>query len=127
MGAICPKRHSPQSLDSFHGAVGGSLLSECVCENRSGILKGHTGHRMARSAERCGLAAGLGLKLLRFRATVLCAWVGWQVSFVTTLAMAQLVSRHKANYLLGALYLAAFAPALVMAAFIALVEINSST
>ena len=38
-----------------------------------------------------------------------------------------LVHRIQVSYLLGALYLAAFAAAFVIAVFIALVEINSST
>jgi hypothetical protein len=38
-----------------------------------------------------------------------------------------LVLRIQVSYLLGALYLAAFAPAFVIADFIALVETNSST
>jgi len=38
-----------------------------------------------------------------------------------------LVQRIQASYLLGALYLAALAAAFVIAVFIALVEINSST
>jgi hypothetical protein len=44
-----------------------------------------------------------------------------------SLPLLHLIQRIQMNYLFGALYLAAFAPAFVIADFIALVETNSST
>ena len=53
----------------------------------------------------------------------------WSASVVLydSLPSLNLIQRIKINYLFGALYLAAFAPAFVIADFIALVETNSST
>ena len=53
----------------------------------------------------------------------------WSASVVLhdSLPLLHLIQRIQINYLFGALYLAAFAPAFVIADFIALVETNSST
>ena len=55
--------------------------------------------------------------------------LSWFASVVLndSLTLLHLIQRIQINYLFGALYLAAFAPAFVIADFIALVETNSST
>ncbi len=69
------------------------------------------------------------LRQVWFRRVYRARGLMWPASVVLhdSLPYLNLVQRIQASYLLGALYLAALAAAFVIAVFIALVEINSST
>lgn len=65
----------------------------------------------------------------RMLAGLECCRFSWSASVAQhdSLPLLHLIQRIQINYLFGALYLAAFAPAFAIADFIALVETNSST
>ena len=69
------------------------------------------------------------VELVWFRRVYRADGFKWSASVVLhdSLPLLHLIQRIQINYLFGALYLAAFAPAFVIADFIALVETNSST